>query len=342
MLIDCTNAYFKDVWIWLTFPFAGAILAGLVGEWFLREGSDPKAEVAAEVDVTLSASLRETGDAYVPVEAPEVEIEVEGGLDVDVGTGAGFMLTGNIEAEVDVDAEVEVEVEVPEIAVEAEVGLDIDVEVDLEAPEFAIAIEADVDWNAWGDAPENKAPWAGFYVQGGEQQDMNFDDMQIGFDGAITGAGNDVNGGFTIEGSMNGDATFAFTKTYDSGTAVAYNGAIDNGKMVGNWSLPDQPEESFEISLAAQPWSGFFEQGGEKNQMALNLSVTDAGVFGSGNDTVGVFVCRGTVEGDQVKFAKKYLGQHEVLYSGTSSGNQIKGAWSIPGNCDGKFVLTQG
>ena len=232
-----------------------------------------------------------------------------------------------------------------EVEVEVPLGLDIEFDLELGAE---IEIDAEADWNSWGAKVEGAtAPWAGYYIQGGIQNDMNFDDMTIGFDGVITGAGSDVNGGFSIEGAMNEDCTFTFNKTYESGTVVIYSGSMDGTTLKGNWNLPDQDQEEFEISLAASAWHGWFKQADNKDVMDLNMAVNNGGVFGSGTDGVGAFVVSGTHDGDsgQFNFVKKYLGQHEVLYFGQAKGDggdmRVQGKWSIPGNCDGTFLLQE-
>jgi len=364
MLIDCTNGQFQWVWIWIVFPIAGAITAGLMCEWFLEgAGEEPvqgsialKVQVEGDAGYDANVELDLGADMTTPMkETGDIQLDVE----VDLGVTAGVSMnvdapTMEFEVEVDVEApvvEIEVEVEAPEVELEVEVevaiGGGLEIELDAELG-LEIEIDAEVDVNAWGVKVEGaNAPWSGFYVQGGIENDMKFDDMSIGFDGGIAGSGSDANGGFTIEGTMGGDAAFTFNKTYESGVVVVYSGNMDGTSMKGNWNLPDQDPEEFEISLSANSWNGWFEQGGDKNGMDLNLTAQNGGVFGSGTDEVGPFVCRGTHDegsGD-FNFAKQYIGQHQVLYFGKAKGDsgsmRVQGKWSIPGNCDGTFLLQE-
>ena len=76
------------------------------------------------------------------------------------------------------------------------------------------------------------------------------------------------------------------------------------------------------------------------------MGVFGSGVFGSGTDEQGPFVLRGESNGNDFNFVKQYIGQHQVLYFGQSRGGAgsmvVKGKWTIPGNCEGTFKLSQG
>jgi glycerol uptake facilitator-like aquaporin len=84
MLIDCTNGQFKWVWIWIVFPIAGAIVAGLMCEWFLNDVGEESTAGAVKLEVIMDGELdlgadmttpmRETGDIRV-----EAEVEVDNG-----------------------------------------------------------------------------------------------------------------------------------------------------------------------------------------------------------------------------------------------------------------------
>jgi len=112
--------------------------------------------------------------------------------------------------------------------------------------------------------------------------------------------------------------------------------------MEGTWSIPDNCDGIFEISLSAKKWAGYFEQNGEKSDMKLNMGVSGGGIFGTGSDSQGAFVLRGTTDGDSFNFVKQYLGAHQVMYFGKQTDNKVKGKWNIPGNCEGTFALKQG
>jgi len=161
----------------------------------------------------------------------------------------------------------------------------------------------------------------------------------------MIGSGSDACGDFTINGMLNGDATFQFDKNYADYT-VSYKGTLEGTKLVGQWSLPDQPEDAFEISLVANNWTGFFVQNGEKNQMFLDMGVSEGMIFGTGCDDVGAFVLRGKSNGGDFNFVKKYLGQHSVLYFGKVRGSagsrSVRGKWTIPeAGIEDKFALQE-
>jgi len=172
---------------------------------------------------------------------------------------------------------------------------------------------------------------------------MTLDNMQIDFEGGINGGGEDVCGEFTISGNLKSDNTFNFEKAYDS-YSVQYNGKLEGMALRGNWSLPGQAEEEFEITLGASKWVGSFDQGGESTEMILNMGISSGSVFGVGLDDIGTFVLRGTTDEESFNFVKKYIGQHEVLYFGQCRGDRnktVRGKWTIPGNCEGNFMLKQ-
>jgi hypothetical protein len=279
-------------------------------------------------------------------EDTEVVLEVEAGINVEIEAPELEVEIEAPELEVEIEApELEVEIEAPELEVEVDIGLGIELDLELGAD---VEIDAEADWASWGvKVEDSSAPWLGHYIQGGIQNEMKFNDMSIGFEGAIAGTGSDDNGGFSIEGTMNEDCTFTFDKTYESGVVVMYSGSMDGTTLKGNWNLPDQDEEEFEISLAASAWKGWFAQADDKNAMDLNMAVDNGGVFGAGTDTVGAFVVAGTHDAGsgQFNFVKKYLGKHEVLYFGMAKGDggnmRVQGKWSIPGNCDGTFLLQE-
>merc|ERR1740139_1188976 len=162
MVIDA-NAYFWTIFIWIVFPIAGALCAGVLCEMFFLKGLE-----ADEGDVVELAVI--SGDA---------------GGEMEVGVG--------------------VEVEEDQVVIVVD-DLEPDFEIDVE-------IDAGVDLLPWETADDTqKAAWKGFFMQGGEQCDMDLEDMQIGLAGVISGAGSDACGGFTIEGQLNEDGSFNFDK----------------------------------------------------------------------------------------------------------------------------------
>jgi len=318
MVIDA-NAYFWTIFIWIVFPIAGALCAGVLCEMFFLKGLE-----ADESDVVELAVI--SGDA---------------GGEMEVGAGGDLTTpmkeTGTLEIELDAGLGVDVEVEEDRVVIVVD-DLEPDFEIDVE-------IDAGVDLLAWETADDTqKAAWKGFFMQGGEQCDMDLEDMQIGLAGVISGAGSDACGGFTIEGQLNEDGSFNFDKKYDEYT-VSYKGNMEGTKLAGQWSLPDQPEDAFEINLVSNNWNGFFVQNSEKNGMALNMGVSSGSIFGTGTDEIGAFILRGKSDGGDFNFVKKYLGQHQVLYFGKVEGDEgsrtVRGKWTIPDVCEDKFALQE-
>lgn len=324
MVIDAT-AYFWTIVVWIVFPIAGALCAGALCELFFLKGLDADSGDAVELAVVSGNAGGEMevcagGDLTTPMkETGTLEIELDAGLGVD--------------AEMEIDAEVEIDTVV--IVVD---DLEPDFEIDVE-------IDAGVDLLAWETVDDTqKAAWKGFFMQNGEQFDMDLEDMQIGLAGVISGAGSDAMGDFNIEGQLNEDGSFNFDKKYAEYT-VSYKGNMDGTKLAGQWSLPDQPEDAFEINLVSNNWNGFFVQNGEKNGMALSMGVSSGSIFGTGTDDVGAFLLRGRSDGGDFNFVKKYLGQHQVLYFGKVEGGEgsrtVRGKWAIPDVCEDKFALQE-
>jgi hypothetical protein len=90
-------------------------------------------------------------------------------------------------------------------------------------------------------------------------------------------------------------------------------------------------------------WRGFWEQKGYGRQFMSDFSLhfTDGKITGRGYDMVGIFVIHGQYQGASIEFTKRYLGSHDVLYSGTYDGEgSIHGTWMIPHFDKGSFSLT--
>lgn len=191
--------------------------------------------------------------------------------------------------------------------------------------------------------PKHKVSWKGWFVQGGQRHGMELPNLSIGFDGIISGNGSDPIGDFNITGVLNFDGTFSFDKQYAE-FSVIYEGNVEGLTLAGLWSLPDQPQEEFEISMESQRFVGFFEQDGNIVDMELVINNSEGGVFGCGIDEIGTFILRGHKKGPNFNFAKKYLGAHEVLYFGMYGKQDgvyvIRGRWTMQDGVDGAFELS--
>lgn len=315
----------KDSWVILVYivgPIVGAILAGVLCELFFLKGLEADKGDAVELAVVsggdgeIELDVGAGGDLTTPMrETGTIDVELDAGLDVDV------------EVEVDVDADV---IAVADLEADFEIEVEVDAGVDL------------VVWDTTDDT--QKASWTGFFMQDGVQNDMNLENMQIGLEGVISGAGSDAVGDFTISGNLDGESNFTFDKAYAEHT-VSYKGKLEGTRLAGQWSLGDI-EDEFEISLVSNNWNGFFVQEGQKNDMFLNMGVNGGSIFGTGSDEVGAFVLRGKSDGGDFNFVKKYLGQHQVLYFGKVQGGagsrSVRGKWTIPeAGIEDKFALQE-
>jgi len=260
--------------------------------------------------------------------------------------------------------EVEVEYEEPEVEYEYEVEYEDDYQPYEQTWEYGgghggnqhfqneVEFEFETPMDTWGNSGswgqrnnDWMVPWKGWYKQGGSKVNMHFQNFQVDANGSIWGHGSDQVGTFNISGKMNWSSTgFKFVKQYVGQHAVTYNGKIQgNGDVwAGRWYINQNGDGgNFQLRHDAPRWRGAFWQQGQKNNMQLDMSVTQQGVFGTGHDQVGRFVIRGDVNGNQVHFAKSYVGQHTVLYNGWLQGfNDIRGQWQIQSTGQqGKFHL---
>ena len=195
---------------------------------------------------------------------------------------------------------------------------------------------------SWAQIPNKIVGWKGSYSQGGAKQDMRFNNLQVNIGGGLFGSGSDNVGQFTLSGQVAPNGDVKFVKQYHGQHSVNYAGKMNGGVIEGKWDFQGAGD-AFRIEMDAQEvWEGFYEQGGQKQNMKFNLSLDQNGVFGAGNDNVGNFVIRGQQQGNQVHFSKAYYGKHTVNYSGqlTKEGNNrvIRGYWNASG-AHGQFEL---
>lgn len=197
-------------------------------------------------------------------------------------------------------------------------------------------------------APDDaiRVPWKGYYMQGGNKNTMDLDDMQITLDGRIFCEGSDTNGQFRIDGQINPNGSFFFNKQYLGMHCVSYSGAIRDGALIGTWSLQTMRDE-FQISIESQDWQGSFMMGDRTFPMKTKLYVSESGVFGIGKDSEGVFICSGYYDGgsSSLQYSKQYLGKYSITYNGTMFDDGmylvVHGNWSLSTGQVGTFEMYQ-
>jgi hypothetical protein len=82
------------------------------------------------------------------------------------------------------------------------------------------------------------------------------------------------------------------------------------------------------------PWTGFFLQrpSTARHWMELRLTFRQGTLHGDGSDIVGAFTMDGHYEpkDGRCSWTKRYVGKHDVSYTGYNEGKGIWGLWEIP------------
>ena len=97
-----------------------------------------------------------------------------------------------------------------------------------------------------------------------------------------------------------------------------------------------------EEMLLQQDWTGFYiEDHRGKGWMNMRLVFRDGTIQGEGVDYVGTWHLKGEYSLTDLtcSWTKRYLGQHEVFYSGKISEVGIMGHWSIYGQIGSTFHI---
>jgi hypothetical protein len=99
-------------------------------------------------------------------------------------------------------------------------------------------------------------------------------------------------------------------------------------------AAPPRPDVETDDRFPSGPWEGFFLQpmlSRKKGWMELDLTFKNGGIAGAGRDWVGKFVVRGRYETGSGKcwWSKRYMGKHDVAYSGYNEGKGIWGLWEL-------------
>jgi hypothetical protein len=97
---------------------------------------------------------------------------------------------------------------------------------------------------------------------------------------------------------------------------------------------PDPVDLETDPRFPSGPWTGFFLQRlvPGRHLMELRLTFRRGEITGEGRDWVGAFIIRGkyTVVDGRCHWSKRYVGKHDVFYSGFNEGKGIWGTWEIP------------
>jgi len=99
-------------------------------------------------------------------------------------------------------------------------------------------------------------------------------------------------------------------------------------------SSPNPPISETDPRFPSGPWTGFFlmpHTGHHRHPTELQLTFANGVMTGSGRDFVGPFTVRGKydVADGKCYWTKRYIGKHDVFYSGYNEGRGIWGTWEI-------------
>lgn len=113
-----------------------------------------------------------------------------------------------------------------------------------------------------------------------------------------------------------------------------WNPPTDQGKRRGKTDSPPPPTDvEQDERFPSGPWTGFFLQkvGSGRHWMELSLTFRSGTITGDGRDWVGLFAVHGwyKTEDGTCRWAKRYVGKHDVSYNGYNEGRGIWGLWSI-------------
>ena len=99
-----------------------------------------------------------------------------------------------------------------------------------------------------------------------------------------------------------------------------------------------------EPNFPSGPWIGFYTYRAtpaQQHRMDLNLTFSNGGLRGDGDDDIGVFHIRGRYDaasGD-CHWTKSYVGGHDVFYHGFREGKGIWGTWELEVHQHGGFHI---
>jgi hypothetical protein len=99
-------------------------------------------------------------------------------------------------------------------------------------------------------------------------------------------------------------------------------------------STPKEPPVEADSRFPSGPWKGFFLQPGVNGRQWMELILTFRGgmMRGEGRDRIGkfLFVGRYDVTDGKCWWTKRYVGRHDIVYTGYNEGKGIWGTWEDP------------
>jgi hypothetical protein len=108
-------------------------------------------------------------------------------------------------------------------------------------------------------------------------------------------------------------------------------------------STPKEPPVEADSRFPSGPWKGFFLQPGVNGRQWMELILTFRGgmMRGEGRDRIGkfLFVGRYDLTDGKCWWTKRYVGRHDIAYTGYNEGKGIWGTWEIPKVWNGGFHI---
>jgi hypothetical protein len=100
-------------------------------------------------------------------------------------------------------------------------------------------------------------------------------------------------------------------------------------------SEPSSAQLESDPRFPSGPWTGFYlmpHTGTKRHATQLGLTFVNGVMTGSGRDAVGAFTIHGRYDlaDGKCRWVKRYIGKHDVFYTGYNEGRGIWGVWDIP------------
>ena len=193
--------------------------------------------------------------------------------------------------------------------------------------------------------------WTGYRMEQGRRIGM---DVEISVEnGVLIAKGEDEVGNFDLEGTHRQQDGKIVLKTNDI-YGANYTGLANENSIWGYWAkdnlfgefrLKRLSESEYRMKVAFfenkdGPWIGYYMHLDLEYSMKMNLRFSNGQVNGSGIDDIGEFEIEGqySLVSGNLAWLKKYIGKHQVTYSGKMEQHSISGQWQISYS-EGSFKL---